>query len=69
MDTERLLRINEVCTATGFSRSHFYQLIKKNLAPNPVGLGRARRWRQSEIQKFIRSLPVVDLSNGGGHEK
>ena len=67
MDTERLMRISDVCRTTGFSRSHIYALMKLNVAPHPVKLGRARRWRHSDIQKFIASLPVARPSTGGSH--
>ncbi|WP_150002869.1 helix-turn-helix transcriptional regulator [Iodidimonas gelatinilytica] len=61
MKTERLLRIKDVCHQTGFCRSHIYNLIGKGTFPLPVGLGRARRWRQSDINHFISNLPVVNV--------
>lgn len=58
MDTAiQLLRISQVCEATGFCKSHIYHLMDKGQFPRPVGLGRARRWRSSEVQSFIMSLP------------
>jgi len=59
MATERLLRIKDVCDTTGFCRSYIYDLMAKGTFPRPVGLGRARRWRQSDVDNFIASLPVV----------
>ena len=60
MIEERLLRIQDVCQQTGFCRSHIYNLIAQGIIPRPVALGRARRWKQSEIQTFIASLEKTD---------
>ena len=57
MTFDRLLRIREVCLQTGLSRTYLYQLMASGKAPRPVMLGRARRWKESEVQEFIASLP------------
>lgn len=59
MENDRLLRIDDVSRRTGFCKSHIYALMSKDAFPRPVGLGRTRRWRQSDINAFIASLPVV----------
>lgn len=56
--TENLLRIKDVCATTGFCRSYIYSLMAQGIFPRPVGLGRSRRWRASEVQHFILSLPT-----------
>lgn len=55
--SERLLRLPEVETATGFKHTKLYQLINAGRFPAPVRLGtRAVRWRASQIQEWIDGL-------------
>ncbi len=51
---ERLLPLPEVKSRTGFGSSFIYQLIKEEKFPKPVKIGSASRWRESEIQQWIR---------------
>lgn len=52
----RLIRIKEVVTATGLSRSRIYQYINEDRFPSSVSLGgRSVAWVESEIDKWIEN--------------
>lgn len=59
MDTktnERLIRLSEVMSRTGRSRSSIYDDINNDRFPKPVAIGeRAVAWRASEIDQWIAS--------------
>ncbi|MDM3871818.1 AlpA family transcriptional regulator [Porticoccus sp. W117] len=56
----RLLRIKEVCSATGLPRSSVYEAIKKGAFPKPVQLTqRSVAWRSNEVQEWIESRPLA----------
>ena len=52
---ERLLPFTEVKIRTGFGSSFLYQLMKENKFPKPVKIGAASRWRESQVQLWIRA--------------
>jgi prophage regulatory protein len=67
METDRILRLPEVLHTTGYSRSSLYRAIRARRFPPPVGVGdRARGWRDSEIQAWIRDLETVEIGPGAG---
>jgi len=50
------LRINQLITTTGLSRSYIYQLAKSGLFPKPVSLvpgGTSVAWVASEVDAWI----------------
>jgi prophage regulatory protein len=52
--TESLLRLPQVKTACGLSRTELYRRIGTGEFPEPVALGkRAVAWRSSQIQDWI----------------
>ncbi|MCC5856208.1 MAG: AlpA family transcriptional regulator [Idiomarina sp.] len=54
----RLIRIREVVSLTGLSRSYIYKLTKQGKFPERVTLvegGTAVAWLESEIQDWIKS--------------
>ncbi|WP_299769710.1 AlpA family phage regulatory protein [uncultured Pseudoteredinibacter sp.] len=54
--TPRLLRISDVRSMTGLSRSYIYSLTKNGHFPKSVPLvpgGIAKGWVESEVQDFI----------------
>lgn len=52
--TERALRIRDVCSRTGLSRTHLYRLIAHGLFPNPTRLSeRVSVWRESDINHWL----------------
>ena len=58
MDDARVLRLPKVLELTGLSRTTVWRMVKDQKFPAPVQLGaRARGWRESEIQKWLRDLP------------
>lgn len=55
--TTRLIRINEVISKTGLSRSRIYQYIGEGRFPDSVSLGgRSVCWVESEIDKWIENV-------------
>ena len=61
----RFIRISEVKSTTGLSRSHIYDLISKGAFPRQYKLGeRASGWLESEILMWIQSkITSADSSN------
>lgn len=52
----RLIRLNEVITKTGLSRSRIYQYINEDKFPGNVSLGgRSVAWVESEVEKWIEN--------------
>ncbi|MDB4154955.1 AlpA family transcriptional regulator [Gammaproteobacteria bacterium] len=61
----RFIRISEVKSTTGLSRSHIYDLISKGEFPRQYKLGeRASGWLESEVLMWIQSkITSADSSN------
>lgn len=56
--TSRLIRIREVISLTGLSKSYLYQLSNSGNFPKPVKLvegGTASAWLLSEVHDWIES--------------
>ena len=54
---EVLLTDEQLCTHLQISTSHFYKLKKKHKSTFPVyNVGKARRYKLSEVEKFFKSL-------------
>lgn len=52
----RIIRLKEVKTMTGLSRSTIYQYIKDDLFPSQIKLGlRCVGWTENEITQWINS--------------
>lgn len=50
----RILRLPEVMTRTGLSRSTIYELIAKRQFPHPISIGtRAVGWIEDDINQWI----------------
>lgn len=53
----RLIRLNEVISKTGLSRSRIYQYIFEQKFPSNVSLGgRSVAWVESEIDLWIKNV-------------
>ena len=53
---ERIVRLPEVLSLTGLSRSSIYQLISLGRFPRPLKLSeRAAGWKVSDVQQWINS--------------
>jgi len=50
---DRLIRLPEVLSLTGFSKSLLYQLVRSGQFPKPHKVGRAALWKLSEVNRFI----------------
>ena len=56
--TDRLLRLDEVKSRCGLSRSSVYRMMRGGSFPEPLRVGlRAVRWRQSEIEDWLATRP------------
>jgi prophage regulatory protein len=54
LNTERMLRTEEVSDQTGLSKTSIYRFQRTNFFPRSVAVeGRSRRWRESDIQNWI----------------
>lgn len=63
---EDLLRLPQVISRTGLSRSSIYQASADGKFPRPVALGaRAVGWKRSEIDAWVAGRKP----KGDGHEK
>jgi len=54
-----LLRLADVEKLTALGRSAIYRKMDDNQFPKPVQLGSSVRWRLSEIENWMKQLPVV----------
>ncbi len=61
----KILRLPEVKSRTGLSRSSIYAFIKKNQFPKPINIGiRSVGWVESIVDQWIESK--MENSNNGG---
>jgi prophage regulatory protein len=52
--TDKILRLPEVKTRVGLSRSSIYQMIQQKEFPSPIPIGaRAVGWLDSEISEWL----------------
>lgn len=51
---ERLLRLPQALDMTGLGRTAWLNMVRDGEAPQPIHIGRAVAWVQSEVQAFIR---------------
>ena len=59
---DRLLRLEEVLSYTGLSRSELYRKVQVGEFPGSVKVGvRAVRWRESEVEEWIAGRPRTDM--------
>lgn len=64
--TNKILRLEEVKSRTGRSRSSIYADIQKHSFPQPISIGeRAVGWLESEINSWIESR-IAESRNEGG---
>ncbi|OHY90174.1 transcriptional regulator [Vibrio rotiferianus] len=64
----RFIRLKEVISKTGLSRSSIYSLIKEGRFPTSVPIGsRAVAWVESEVEEFLEeSVQERDSASNGG---
>jgi predicted DNA-binding transcriptional regulator AlpA len=56
-EPDRLLRIEQVEAITGFDRETLARHAAAGSFPTPVRALSSRRWRQSDIERWLRDLP------------
>ena len=56
MNTEYLLTIDDAADRLRVHRSYVYKLIYAGALPAPIKLGRAARFKASELDEAIRAL-------------
>ena len=56
MYTEHLLTIDDAADRLRVHRSYIYRLINTGALPAPIKLGRAARFKASELDEAIRAL-------------
>ena len=63
MTAPRLLRLRQVIEITGLGRDTIYRYIRAGEFPRQRRISaRASAWREDEIQEWIDSRPIVELS-------
>ena len=56
----RLMRLPEVKTVTGLSRSTIYKMVSEAAFPRPVKINeRAVGWREHEVQAWVAERPYA----------
>ena len=58
---DHLLPLNAVLARVGLKKTTIYKMLKREQFPEPVKIGRAVRWRTSDISQWI-----ADRDRGGG---
>jgi len=53
---EKLLTLKEVTDVVGFKQSTIYKFIKTKDFPKSIKIGRASRWKQSDIQNWMKQF-------------
>lgn len=51
--TERLVRLSEVCHRVGLGKTRIYQLIADGEFPAPYKISGASRWSEAELVEWI----------------
>ena len=64
---ERLINLDEVESITGFKSSYIYSKIQKGLFPQPVKIGTASRWRESQVLAWVHAQ-IESGASGKGSE-
>ncbi|PSJ18546.1 hypothetical protein C7H79_02765 [Nitrosomonas supralitoralis] len=65
VEPERLLPISKVKDQVGFGTSYLYELIKQRKFPEPLKIGNASRWRESQVQEWIHNQ--IEGNSSGKH--
>ncbi|MBJ9865051.1 MULTISPECIES: helix-turn-helix transcriptional regulator [Citrobacter] len=60
---DQLVDMRFITKLTGLTDKWFYKLIKDDLFPKPIKLGRSSRWKKSEVEDWL--LQRIADSRGG----
>lgn len=44
------------------SKSYWFQLVKRGIAPQPVKVGRVSMWRAADVDAFVAKLAADDTA-------
>ena len=51
-----LLRVEQVAAELGVSRRTVWRLVSGGRLPRPLAIGRCRRWRRADVERFVVGL-------------
>ncbi|WP_168403988.1 helix-turn-helix transcriptional regulator [Erwinia amylovora] len=51
---DQLVDMRFITKLTGLTDKWFYNLIKDDLFPKPIKLGRSSRWKKSEVELWLQ---------------
>lgn len=51
-----LLRVEDVAGLLGVSKRTVWRLVSGRRLPQPVAIGRCKRWRQTDVERFVDEL-------------
>lgn len=65
VEADRLLKYREVAYMLGIPAAKVYELTAAGDLPSVMlpEMSRARRWRLSDVQAYLRSLPYAEPAN------
>lgn len=55
MSELRLLRLAEVTAQVGLGKTKIYEMIRSGEFPEPMKVGKASRWRNTEVSRWIEA--------------
>jgi predicted DNA-binding transcriptional regulator AlpA len=55
---EESLNLQDVCKITGITMSKLYELLRYDLFPNPIRIGRKNFWKKSDIEAYLESKKI-----------
>jgi predicted DNA-binding transcriptional regulator AlpA len=53
----------ELCVYLGISVAHLYRMMKKDVFPRPVKIGRMNKWNKIHVEKFLFSKMTTTKNN------
>lgn len=59
---QKYLRLADVLTRYGLSKSTIYDLISKREFPAPIHIGRSARWNIDELEHYDASLSAPETA-------
>lgn len=60
---ERLLKQSEICSTLAISPAKFFKLVSDGVLPKPHKIGRAARWKASDIQAFVQACEPCNATS------
>ena len=52
----RLLRVEQVADVLGISKRTVWRLVSAKQLPQPLAIGRCKRWKHGDVEQFISRL-------------